>query len=131
MPFIAGTGGAIFVTNAAGRQDVSEWSIEAGDRLADGTTSANTGADYFSTLEDHSWSASLPVDTANTPYSDNLYPGQRVTIFFRVGNGATYHRLTNTTIASVGVQNPNTGELHRNTISGRGGTMIWYGAAPA
>lgn len=130
MALISGTGGAIYVGALAVKQDVADWSLDAGDRLADGTTSANTGSDFYGTLEDNRWSINLPVDVANTPYSDGLYPGQRVTIYFRVGSGSTYHRLTNTTVAQVGVTNPATGELHRNAITGQGGTMTWYGAAP-
>lgn len=131
MALISGTGGAIFVGALASRLEIADWGIDAGDRLADGTTSAVTSSNYEGTLGENGWTLNLPVDAADSPYSNGLYPGQKVTIYFKVGTTTTYHRLTDTTVAQVGVTNPATGELHRNAISGRGGAMTWYGAAPA
>lgn len=132
MALFSGTGGFIVVDGSPDvTLHVAEWSAEFGDRLADGTTSANTGSNFESTLEDNRWSISLPVDAAATPSAAGLIPGAKLTIYFKnPSSPATYHRLTGTSVAQVGVTNPATGELHRNTITGQGGTRTLYGAAP-
>lgn len=133
MALFAGTGGFIVVDGSPDvTLQVADYSVEFGDRLADGTTSAHTGSNYESTLEENRWTINLPVDAAATPSAAGLTPGAKVSIWFKVPSPTpTYHKLTSTSVAQVGVQNPNTGELHRNAISGQGGTRTLYGAAPS
>lgn len=132
MALIAGTGGSITIDATPDvTLHVANWSIDAGNRLADGTTSAKTSSHFEGTLGDNSWQIELPVDAAGTPEDAGITPGTQVSIFFRVGSTNTYHKLVTTTVERVGITNPNTGDLHRNAISGRGGAMTWYGAGPS
>lgn len=111
---------------------VTSWQIDDGNRLADVSTSNQSYAVFLGCLAEVSWSFELPVDAASTPTAAGLTPGTTVTsLWFRVGSSATYHRIQSTTVERVAPVNDNTGQPYRETVSGRGGTITRYGAAPS
>lgn len=113
--------------------DVTEWSIPEGNRVSDVSTSAQNYSKFLGTLEDNSWSFSLPMDIDNAPndYPDFVAGSSGLTIYFKVGNTAFYHKIADTTVNPMNDQNNNAGDAFRMTVSGQGGTLTRYVAAPA
>lgn len=110
---------------------VTSWQIDDGARLADTSTSAQAYSVFLSCLGEVSWSFDLPVDAASTPAAGGLTPGAIVDLYFRVGSSNTYHRVQSTTVERITPVNDNTGQPYRETVTGRGGTITRYGAAPS
>lgn len=133
MTLLSANGGSVTVDGSPDiTLHVSSWQIDDGSRLADVSTSAQSYAVFLGCLAEVSWSFELPVDAASTPTAAGLTPGAVITnLWFRVGSSNTYHKIANCTVERVAPVNDNTGQPYRETVSGRGGAITRYGAAPS
>lgn len=132
MALLTANGGSVTVNSSPDVVlAVTSWQIDDGNRLADVSTSAQAYAVFLGCLAEVSWSFDLPVDAASTPTAAGLTPGAIVDLYFRVGSSNTYHRVQSTTVERSAPVNDNTGQPFRETVSGRGGAITRYGAAPA
>lgn len=113
--------------------DVTEWSVQEGNRVADVTTSAAAYTAFQGTVADNSWSFSLPLDAANTPeVTAAMTAGAVGTIWFKLGTSSTWHKITPTTVQQIAPVNNSAGDVVRVTVSGGGGALTLYTAtAPA
>lgn len=132
MALLSANGGSVTLNGSPDvALAVTSWQIDDGSRLADASTSAQAYSVFLGCLAELSWSFDLPVDAASTPTAAGLTPGAVVDLYFRVGSSNTYHRVQNTTVERVAPVNDNTGQPYRETVSGRGGAITRYGAAPS
>ena len=132
MPFPSANGGFIVVDGTPDvTVHVTDWSAQFNVRLGDTTTSAGGSSDFTACLFDNSWSVNLPLDSANNEVVAGITAGTKITLYLKVGETTTYHRLVGTSVENVSPSNRNDGDVHRLSISGRGGVLTKYGAAPA
>jgi len=111
--------------------DVAEWQLQESVIVADVTTSAGAYTQGLGTIENHSWSFSLPVDSENKPET-TIPVGTIMTIWFKIGTTSTYHKLLLSICESITPVNNNAGDAYRLTVSGRCGPITLYtGTAPA
>jgi len=123
-------GGSVSVKPSGGALatfDVTEWRLQEANIIADTTTSAAAYTTGQGTIENHSFSFSLPVDSANKPETA-IPPGVNLTIWFKVGSLAAWHKIINAVIESVSPVNNNAGDVFRVDVSGRCGSLTAYSA---
>lgn len=136
MAFFSAQTGSVSVKPSGGALatfDVSEWQLQEGNIIADVTTSAAAYTQGLATIQNHSWSFSLPVDSSNAPDASAKIPvGTTLSIWFKIGSTSTWHKLDLAIVESITPVNNNAGDAYRMTVSGRCGTLTYYTAtAPA
>ena len=136
MAILSGATGSVSFKATGGNVvtlDVTEWSIDEGNRVADTTTSAAAYTVAQGTVADNSWSFTLPLDSANTPeVTAAMAVPATGTIWFKIGTSSTYYKITPTTAQRISKVNNAAGDVVRLTVSGGGGALTQYTAvAPA
>lgn len=136
MAILSGASGSVSFKATGGSVvtlDVTEWSIQEGNRIADVTTSAAAYTKFQGTVADNSWSFSLPLDGANSPeVTAAMAVPATGDIWFKVGTTSTYHKITPTTVQQISPVCNAAGDVIRVTVSGGGGALSLYSAvAPA
>jgi len=132
MAILSGATGSVSFKAAGGSVvtlDVSEWSIEEGNRIADVTTSAAAYTAFQGTVAENTWSFSLPVDATNTPeVTAAMAVPATGSIWFKLGTSSTWHKITPTTVQRIAPVNNAAGDVVRVTVSGGGGALTTYSA---
>jgi len=136
MAILSGATGSVSFKATGGSVvtlDVTEWSVQEGNRIADVTTSAAAYTAFQGTVADNTWSFSLPLDAANSPeVTAAMAVPATGTIWFKLGTSSTYHKITPTTVQQISPTNNAAGDVVRVTVSGGGGALTLYtGTAPA
>src|SRR5581483_4800306 len=128
MSLRSATGGHVYIgTSAPVIVPVGKWTGNWRTILANVTQSdCGGGTVYFPTNTDPSWSLSVARDDVLYPEILGLQTGTVIAaLFFRLGAGTKADRVSNTTVESVDVENdPQTGEVVRVNVSGKGGTLL-------
>ena len=118
MPY--GRGGSITV-NGGTALPISRFEVNVNARLAENTTSANTGTRYVMVVEDCSSTIELPVDDTRLPDTDEgLTRGAVVTLVGTLNNSKTV-TLTGTTVETAAYINDPNNDIVRYRVTTRGG----------
>ncbi len=110
---------------------VSRWAGNWGNRLAEVTTSGNTGGTaYAPVINDPQWTAEFPQDDTNYPEALGFTPGLVIAkMFFDSGALATAaqraDKILNTTIESVDKTTDSSGDVPRIVVRGKGGAITY------
>lgn len=104
--------------------DITRWSGNWSNRLAEVSTSATTGTRYANVRPDPQWSLDLPLDDPNYPEVIGWTAGLVITtMFFKHSSKAD--RLCSTTVEAVNKSADNNNDVPRVQVSGRGGDISY------
>lgn len=120
-----------FTVRALTYLDVAEWSVRTTIADHDLTTAGVQGSrgGVLGSVTD--WVVSLPPDADNLPESSGIASGRAARVWFGIDDLAdTWHRLDNSLITFATVTASSMGDLYRQVIQGRHGTLNEYVAEP-
>lgn len=104
------------------RVDLTRWSGTWQNRLAEVTTSANTGTRYANVAEDNQWRFEMPMDDPQYPEVLGFTRGTIISaIYFE--HSSLSDKLVQTTVESCEKVVDSTSDVPRVVVTGRGGNL--------
>jgi hypothetical protein len=138
MSLIKGTGGSVsfrtfndaFAPVDRVTLQVANWSVRQTATQADATTAGVVGSRAGTKGYTLDWTINLPVDSDSQPEEKGIRPTRQVTIWLKVGEQSTWHKISNTLVTFAGPVCDSTGDLLRISIMGTGGQLTEYSTSP-